>query len=147
MTEHIDSPEGMGRRFADAIMRGEERGDAEVIVALFHEDAELQSLVHEEPLHGIDGARRFWQEYLGSFRDLRSRFDRVREADGLAVLEWITDATLASGQPITYRGVSLVEHDGERVRSFRSYYDASALSGRHAGRRSASEAPSPPPTD
>lgn len=134
----------MARRFADAVVQSEASGDAEPVVALFHDDAELRSLVHDAPLRGLEGARKFWREYLASFRELRSRFERVSDDGELGVLEWVTEATLASGEPITYRGVSLVEHDGGRVRSFRTYYDAMALAGRHAERRAAA-AKAPPP--
>jgi hypothetical protein len=109
---------GLARRFIDALLRAEESGNADELVGLFDDDAELRSFVHDESLHGIDGARRFWREYLSSFQRLRSRFERVSDLDGLAVLEWVSEGTLASGTPITYRGVSLVEHDGDRVRSF-----------------------------
>lgn len=122
--------ESMARRFADALRRSEELRDPDDIVALFHPDAELRSLLHDQPMRGLAGARRFWQEYLATFRTLRSRFERASDSDGLAVLEWVTEGTLRSGEPVIYRGVTLLEHDGARVRSFRTYYDSAALSGR-----------------
>ena len=122
----------MARRFADAVNRSERTGDAEPIVALFDADAELRSLVHEQPLRGIEGARKFWREYLGSFRQLRSRFEHMRDDGELAVLEWVTEGTLASGDPIVYSGASIVEYAGGRVTRFRTYYDPTPLSGRHA---------------
>lgn len=122
----------MARRFAEAVMRGEREGTAEPIIALFDEECELSSVVHQAPLRGVTGARKFWQDYLASFRIVRSHFEHVAERDGLAVLEWETDATLASGQDIHYRGVSLVEHTDGRVQRFRTYYDPRPLAGRHA---------------
>jgi hypothetical protein len=57
------------------------------------------------------------------------------------VLEWTTEATLASGEPIAYRGVSLLEHDGDHVVSFRTYYDSRLLSGRQEAPRGIDEQP------
>ena len=51
----------------------------------------------------------------------------VKEADGFAVLEWTSDAELAAGKRVTYRGVSILEADGDRVARFRTYYDTAAL--------------------
>jgi ketosteroid isomerase-like protein len=130
-TSPVERSSKRARRFIEALQRAEETGRAEDLVALFRDDAELRSLVHDEPRHGSDGARRFWHEYLASFQEVRSRFERVREADDLVVLEWTTDATLRNGQDVTYQGVSLVELAGDRVVRFRTYYDSAALAGRH----------------
>jgi ketosteroid isomerase-like protein len=124
----------MARRFADTLVQSERTGDVEPLVALFADQADLQSLLHAKPIHGIAEIRRFWQDYRASFRDLRSRFERISDDGRIAVLEWVSDGTLASGERVAYRGVSLIEHDGERVERFRTYYDTAALSGRHAHR-------------
>lgn len=118
------------RRFVDALARAEAVGDPEELVALFSDRAELRSLLHHEPRLGIDGARLFWTEYLGSFRERRSRFERAREVGDLAVLEWVTDATTRSGASLRYAGVSLLEFEGDRIARFSTYYDSAALAGR-----------------
>lgn len=120
------------QQFIEVLRAAEKHRDPETLVDLFSEDAELRSLLHDEPLVGTDGARKFWTEYLHSFRALETRFEAVHAAGSLALLEWVTHGTLASGQRITYRGVSVLEYEGDRVRSFRTYYDSAALRG---GRR------------
>lgn len=124
------TPGDRARRFIDALGHAEATGSADELVALFADRAELRSLVHDDVRVGIDGARRFWSEYLGSFRQLRSRFARVLEAGDLLVLEWITDGTTRSGVDVSYQGVSIIEFEGDRVARFCTYYDSAALAGR-----------------
>ena len=54
-------------------------------------------------------------------------FTDTRRADGSATLEWKSDGTLPDGKPISYRGVSLIDFDGDRVKRFRTYYDSAAF--------------------
>jgi len=122
-----DRTSDRARRFIDALRRAEDARDPGPLVELFAEDCELQSLAVASPMTGRDGARRFWSAYLSSFAVVRSRFDRVTEADGLAVLEWTTTVKLGSGDEAAYRGVTIVEFTGDAVRRFRTYYDSAAL--------------------
>ena len=39
-------------------------------------------------------------------------------------LEWSSDATLTDGRPITYRGVTVIDLDGDKVGKLRTYYDS-----------------------
>lgn len=111
----------------DALRRTEEAHDPDAVVGMFADGAELSNLAHDEPRRGADGARQFWADYLKAFRRVRSEFGAVREADGFAVLEWTSDAELPTGKGVTYRGVSILEGDGDRVAKFRTYYDTAAL--------------------
>ena len=119
----------LAQRFMQALQLAEEKHDAAPVANLFSDDAELSKLTHEQPHRGGDGARRFWDEYLGAFKQIRSQFHRIIEADGAAVLEWTSEGELPNGEPIAYRGVSIVEGDGEQVRRFRTYYDSAAFVG------------------
>ena len=47
--------------------------------------------------------------------------------DGGAALEWESEGALPTGAPIRYRGVSLLEFAGDRVKRFRTYYDSAAF--------------------
>ena len=123
------------RRFIECLQRAEESHEPDELLALFGEEVELRSLVRDRPFEGPDGARRFWTEYLASFQEVRSRFDRVLEQGDLVILEWTTEATVKSGHPVTYAGVSLIEFDGDRVVRFRTYYDSSALAAGATRRR------------
>jgi ketosteroid isomerase-like protein len=114
-------------KFIDALKQSEESRDAGPVAGMFGDDAELSNLAHEEPHRGKDGARRFWDEYLKAFAEIRSDFRAVKEADGWAVLEWASSGALPTGKPVTYRGVSILETAGDRVTRFRTYYDTAAL--------------------
>jgi len=110
-----------------ALREAEESRDPSGLVELFTDDAELSILTRHEPRRGRAGARQFWAEYLHSFGKVQSQFRNVIEADGTAVLEWEAEVTLPTGRPINYRGVSILEVVGDRVRRFRTYYDTAAL--------------------
>lgn len=118
-------PGTFAERFAAALQESEARKDPGPVAGLFGDDAELSNLAHEE--RGADGARRFWQEYLDAFGTIRSEFSAIKQADGWALLEWTSEGTLPAGKPVKYRGVSILEVDGERVSKFRTYYDTAAL--------------------
>jgi ketosteroid isomerase-like protein len=118
---------GLAERFMDALRKTEDAHDPGPVAGLFADGAELANLAHDEPRREADGARQFWADYLKAFRRVRSEFGAVREADGFAVLEWTSEAELPAGKRVTYRGVSILEADGERVGRFRTYYDTAAL--------------------
>ena len=114
-------------RFMQTLQQIEDSGDVEPLVALFTEDAELNNLAMAEPLKGQDGARRFWQKYLSVFERIHSKFTNVFEGDNTAVLEWISDGILSTGESVNYRGVSLIETENDQVRCFRTYYDSAVF--------------------
>ena len=118
-------PQNLADRFARALRESEEKKDPGPVAGLFADDAELANLAHEE--RGAGAARKFWQEYLDAFGAVRSEFSAVRQAEGWAVLEWTSEGTLPAGRPVKYRGVSILELNGERVTKFRTYYDSAAL--------------------
>lgn len=120
--------QNLGETFKSTLQQVEQSRDPESLVALFGDDSELLNLALTEPLRGQDGARRFWTNYLSAFATIRSTFHHTTETDKTAVLEWISEGTMATtGQPFNYRGVSVVEHDGEKVHRFRSYYDSAVF--------------------
>lgn len=118
--------------FIQALQQTEQTGDAGQLVEMFADDAEVSNLSLPEPLRGRAGARQFWQGYLHQFDHIRSEFRDVSEADGKAVLEWRAKGALRGAPPIFYRGVTLLDIEGERVRRFRSYYDSAAFLQPHA---------------
>ena len=117
----------IAERFMHTLQQIEETGDVEPLVAMFTEDAELSNLAMTEPLQGHDGARRFWQKYLSVFERVRSRFTNVVEGDDTAVLEWISEGALPTGESVNYQGVSVLETDNGQVRRFRTYYDSAVF--------------------
>ena len=117
----------IAERFMHTLQQIEETGDVEPLVAMFTEDAELSNLAMTEPLQGRDGAHRFWQKYLSVFERIHSKFTHVVEGDDTAVLEWISDGALSTGEPVKYQGVSIIETDNGQVRRFRTYYDSAVF--------------------
>jgi ketosteroid isomerase-like protein len=116
------------KRFMDTLQRTEATGDVEPLVALFTDDAELTNLAMTDPLQGIDQIRKFWQNYLSVFDRIHSRFTHVTERENRAVLEWISEGALSNGEPMSYRGVSVLETDDNgSVHRFRTYYDSAVF--------------------
>ena len=37
---------------------------------------------------------------------------------------WTSDATLTDGRPLQYRGVTVIDLDGDKVSKLRTYYDS-----------------------
>jgi limonene-1,2-epoxide hydrolase len=126
--------EGLAERFASRLQLLEQSRDPELLVDLFSEDAELRRLPQRHAYHGLDGARAFWREYLGSFDEVRTDFDALTERDGRAVLEWHSICTLHDGSQIQYEGCTVIEAEGDRVATLRTYYDSAAVLGRAPAR-------------
>lgn len=123
-------------RFIEALQTCERTGDVTGLSELFSDDADLTSVAARQDATGRDAARQFWREYLSVFRDVRSEFTNVIECGGRAVLEWVSEGTLATGAPVKYRGVSILESAGDRIRHFRTYYDSAPFlphGARHTG--------------
>lgn len=116
---------GMAQTFADALQQTEEARDPAPLVALFAEGAELRNLAITES--GPGAAQRFWQTYLDQFDEIRSTFSHLIEQDGQAALVWTSEGAQKGGHPIAYRGVSVVEHEGGKVRRFETIYDSAAF--------------------
>lgn len=76
---------------------------------------------------GVDGAREFWSAYLANFRRIRSEFTHHTDDGHTGVMEWEATGQLGDGTDIAYRGISVIEHDGQSVHAFRTYYDSAAF--------------------
>jgi ketosteroid isomerase-like protein len=114
-------------KFMLRLQQAEEKKDVEPLVSLFTENAELSNLANPSPLQGKDGARQFWEKYLSVFQQIHSQFTNVVESNGSAVLEWTSEGTLTSGEPLKYQGVSIIETQNGQVQRFRTYYDSAAF--------------------
>ncbi len=114
--------------FIKALQETEQSRDPGALVALFANDSELINLALTEPLRGTAGAQDFWTHYLTAFEKIHSDFTQVTQTDNTAILEWISHGSMAgTGQDFNYRGISVIEHDGEKVKRFRSYYDSAVF--------------------
>jgi rubrerythrin/ketosteroid isomerase-like protein len=108
--------------FMHALRAVEERGDADWMASLHADDATISSPLVAEPERGAEGARRYWDAYRRAFGTIRSEFGHVAEAPGVATLQWTSRGTTATGAPIAYSGVSVIEHRDGRITRFQAFY-------------------------
>jgi len=113
--------------FMQRLQEVEQTGEVQPLVELFTEDAELLNLARSQPLQGQDGAHLFWQDYLSVFKHIRSSFTNVVEGNSTAVLEWTSEGALSTGEPLRYRGISVIEINDGKVHRFRTYYDSAVF--------------------
>ncbi len=113
------------QRFMTAVNELETGGDIEPLLACFDPHAELSNLAMTE--QGTDGTRRFWTSYRRQFFEIKSEFTGVIEEGDCAVLIWNAAGALAKGQPIQYRGASILTFRGDRVVRFETIYDSAAF--------------------
>jgi len=111
--------------FIAALQDAERDHSSDGLVDLFAPDASCANLAHEA--HGLDEVREFWDQYLATFIEVASEFSHVVEHANGFVLEWVAHGILASGEPIGYRGVSLVDVGPDGIEAFRTYYDSAAF--------------------
>lgn len=120
--------QNLGETFKSTLQQIERSRDPAALVALFAEDSELINLALTEPMKGVEGANKFWSNYLTAFDTIKSTFNHTTQTDKTAILEWVSEGTMATtGQPFNYRGISVVDHDGEKVHGFRTYYDSAVF--------------------
>ncbi|MGQ9675289.1 MAG: nuclear transport factor 2 family protein [Chloroflexota bacterium] len=112
-------------RFIRALDELERTKDSKPIGDLFSDDAVLYNPMLTGGVRGREGVERFWQQYRGTFKDVKSLFRRRLACGNVGVLEWYSDGHLSdTGMPVHYSGVSIFEHDGQRIRQFNVYYDS-----------------------
>lgn len=114
-------------RFIEALHQLHVDREVTALVELFSEQATLTKLGDHHEAHGTEGARTFWQEYRNVFDEIEATFIFTIADDGGVALEWTSDGSLADGQPFSYRGISVLEGDGQSITRFRTYYDSAAF--------------------
>ncbi|WP_034386802.1 nuclear transport factor 2 family protein [Deinococcus sp. YIM 77859] len=113
-------------QFMQALQTAEASRDPAPLVALFAEDATLQNLT-THTWRGQEGARTFWQAYLDNFQTIHSEFTHHTDDGRTGLMEWEATGQLQNGTDIAYRGASVIEHNGQQVSAFRTYYDSAAF--------------------
>lgn len=114
-------------KFISALHQLHQDRDVTELASLFSTDATLAKLGDQHEASGVDGARQFWQDYRSVFDDIKATFTHTVADQGSVALEWVSDGSLASGRPFSYRGISVLEGDGEVITGFRTYYDSAAF--------------------
>jgi hypothetical protein len=113
------------RRFVAALRRFEQDGD-ESLMELFTPEATATRLDASGDRTDVAS---FWKEYRAQFRELSTTFVDSVEGDDQAALEWVTRATLTSGRPVEFRGVTVLDLQGSGIGAVRTYFDTEALLG------------------
>ena len=115
------------QEFMRALQQYETTGELAPLLALFDEDGEALNLGRTEPARGTEAIEGFWRDYRAVFREVQSEFTHVIEGKDGAVLEWVSRGSLPNGEPVEYKGVSILEASSNRVRKFRTYYDSAVF--------------------
>ncbi|HEX8209847.1 MAG TPA: nuclear transport factor 2 family protein [Longimicrobium sp.] len=115
-------------RFVDALYALEDGRDVEPLVTLHGDDADISNPLAPHRHTGPEGAREFWESYRGTFDSVRSEFHHTEDAGDASFLEWTSTGRTTQGRDFSYRGVSVVEWSGDRIRAFRTYFDPRHLS-------------------
>lgn len=119
-------PKDLTEKFMKALQQAENQRDPTPLLELYADDSTTENLAMHE-MTGKDGAREFWQKYLDNFQEIHSEFHARTDDDVRGVMEWVSRGKLSSGEPIEYRGVSVIEAEGGKVKRFRTYYDSAAF--------------------
>ena len=117
----------MTERFTAALHTIDSDRDVAPMLELTGDDAELMKLDERNETSGKDGAKAFWEDYRNVFGDLETTFTNSVIGETSAALEWTSTGTLRSGSPFTYRGVTVIEGDEDRLTGVRTYYDSAAF--------------------
>jgi len=112
-----------GGRFVEALKALEDGRDVEPLAALHGTEADISNPLVPHVHHGPEGARQFWSGYRATFDTVRSEFHHVEDGDDVSFLEWTSSGRSNQGRDFTYRGVSVVEWEGEQIHAFRTYFD------------------------
>lgn len=120
-------------RFIRALEALEQQGDVEPLARMHAPDADISNPLAQHRHKGVEGARGFWRTYRDTFQSIRSEFNHVLDNADVAFLEWTSSGTTATGQPVSYRGVSVLEFGPQGIRAFRTYFDPRRLTEKAQG--------------
>ena len=115
------------QQFIDALQNLESSRQHDAMISLFAEDCTVGNVLAPDHFEGREGATKFWQDYRGSFGEIRSEFHhRVESANG-AALEWVAQGTTTGNQPILYQGVTVLSFEAGKIKRFMAYFDPRGL--------------------
>ncbi len=125
-----DFTDPRARAFATALRAFEQDSDAAAFTQLFADGATVQRLDARGERGDVE---RFWTEYRGQFSDISTTFTHVVEGADATTLEWTSDGHLSDGRSVDYRGVTVIELDGDKITRLRTYYDSAVFTPVPAG--------------
>ena len=92
------------QHFINALHNLEDSHEMKEMLGLFSEACEISN-VAIKPLHGKQGALRFWKDYLATFKEVHTEFKSVTETERKVFLEWVSRGLFQSGRPAVYEGL------------------------------------------
>lgn len=110
----------------------QEARDLDRLLALHAEDAVVEEVPTGIVYEGRDAIRGYFETFYAAFPDATMRYANVFASDAWAGAEWtfsgtytgqLPDLPPGEGQPLTVRGVDIIELAGDQVRGGRVYYD------------------------
>lgn len=119
--------EETAEKFVAALHKLEESRNAEEIVALYADDAEIANVVAPMKFSGQDGAREFWTKYRETFGEMRSEFRNKIHGEKSAALEWTTRGNSNNNNEICYSGVTILEIENDKITRSCAYFNADDL--------------------
>jgi hypothetical protein len=117
---------GRVQQFIDALGKLEADSNVAAIAGLFADGADISNPLTTHQGEGQGGAAAFWTAYRGTFDTIVSRFRNRVETGDVAILEWVSDATIR-GAELHYGGVSVLEFGTGGIVAFRAYFDTAKL--------------------
>lgn len=97
------------------------------MIALFSENCVVGNVLAPAAFRGRDGARKFWNDYRGTFSEIKSDFRTRIESDQSTALEWTAEGTSPDGAAIKYDGITVLEFDGGGITRFHAYFDPRSI--------------------
>lgn len=119
---HIADPRA--RAFVAELRRFEQSSDPADLAGLFADGATATRLDARGDRTDVTA---FWREYRDQFDHLSTTFFDAVEGTDQVALEWTSKATLTDGKPISYRGVTVLDLEGDKIIRLRTYYDSAAF--------------------
>jgi steroid delta-isomerase-like uncharacterized protein len=112
-------------------------GDAEAILVTYTDDVVFEEVPFNLVVRGQDALRAHLENLYAAFPDIRFTATGAAFVAGeQAAVEWTATGTYTgqiegmppgAGQTVTFRGVSILELAGGKIRVEREYYDAASL--------------------
>ena len=129
MDDNTEITDPRARAFATALQTFERDDDSAAFTELFADGATVLRFDGRGERTDVE---QFWREYREQFTEVSTTFTSVLQGEDSAALEWVSEGTLSTGRPVSYRGATVIELDGDRVARLRTYYDSAVFTAVHA---------------
>ncbi len=119
--------EQLAEQFISALGEIEHNKNFDQMLALYTDSSEIGNVALSEPLKGQEGAKEFWTSYRDSFDHVSSSFSNKIINDNIIALEWTTEFNRQNSDESSYRGVSVIETGGGKIKRFFAYFNPQQL--------------------